>query len=46
MKLNLVQKIMIQNLAILLVFLGLSTILGQIVKTNSIQAQLTSAISQ
>jgi hypothetical protein len=46
MELNLVSKIMIKNLAILLIFLGLSTIFGQTLKTTSIQARHTSALSQ
>jgi hypothetical protein len=46
MELNLVSKIMVKNLAILLIFLGLSTIFGQTLKTGSVQARHASALSQ
>jgi hypothetical protein len=46
MELNLVSKIMVKNLAILLIFLGLSIIFGQTLKTSSVQARQASVLSQ
>ena len=46
MELNLVQKVMMQSLGVLLVFLGLSTLIGQTVKTDSMQAHHSSVLSQ